>query len=47
MSNLHEESLNQSFANVDVVILRRELGAGAFKIETVHDASELLTNIVG
>lgn len=47
MSDLHEESLNQSLANVNVVILGCELGAGALQVESVHDTSELLTNIVG
>lgn len=47
MRDLHEESLHESLANVDVIVLRCELGARTFQVEAIHDASELLSNIVG
>jgi hypothetical protein len=47
VGNLHEKSLNQCLANVDVVVFRCEIGAGALEIESVHDTSELLTDIIG
>lgn len=47
MRDLHEESLHERLTNVDVVVLRRELRAGALEVEAIHNASELLTNIVG
>lgn len=43
---LHKVATDERFANVDVVIFRREFGRRALQVETVHDARQLLAHIV-
>lgn len=47
MPNLHEKSSHQSFSDVDVIVSGCELSAWPTQIKTVHDAGQLLSNIVG
>lgn len=45
-THLHEESGNQRFANVNVVVFGSEFRRRSFQIEPVHDSRELLPHVV-
>lgn len=45
-SCLHEETSNQRLSNIDVVVFGCELRRRPPQIETVHNARQLLTNII-
>ncbi len=44
---LHEEARDEGFPNVEVVVLAGELCACSAQVEAVHNARQLLTDVVG
>ena len=44
---LHEVAHDERAADVDVVVLAREVGARATQVEAVHDARKLRAHVVG
>ena len=45
--DLHEVTSDESFANVDVVVSTRKVCTRAAQVEPIHDARQLLANVVG
>ena len=46
-TNLHEESRDECFPDVDVVLSAAEVRAGSLEVEAIHDARQLLPHVVG
>ena len=46
-THLHEVAHDERAADVDVVVLAREVGARAAQVEAVHDARQLRAHVVG
>lgn len=44
---LHEETCHQSFSYVEIVVSAREVSAGSFQTEPVHDPRQLSADVVG
>ena len=47
LSNLHEKSRAQGFSDVDVVVFRVEVCRSPLEVESVHDPTELLPDVIG
>ena len=43
---LHKEARHESLPNVEVVVFAGELGTCSTQVEAIHDARELLTDVV-
>lgn len=44
---LHKVAADERFTNVDVIVFGGKLSRRPFQIESIHDAGELLTNVIG
>ena len=44
---LHEKTGAERLPDVDVVVLRGELGRSSLQVESVHDPAKLLPDVVG